>query len=604
MSLASLSACESYGYYRVDGQTRLLGSSFGVLGINSTFDYVVVGGGTSGLTVAARLAEDPDVSVAVIEGGGFYETDNGNISQIPAFDVEYSSPSPSSIQPLVDWGIVTIPQQQLAGRQIHYTQGKCLGGSSARNYLAYHRGTVGAFQQWADKVGDQSYTFEALLPYFRKSPQLTPPNYGKRQAGGPVLYDPNAFSTAGGPLQVSYANYWQPISGYFKNAFASLGLTPLPGFNSGKLLGYSEFTVTVDPEAETRSSSETSFLQSAILSAPSAQIYQRTLAKKIIFNKNKTAIGVAVSTDGVSYTLSAKKEVVLAAGVFRSPQLLMVSGVGPAATLQELKIPVISDLPGVGQNMWDQPYFGTAYRVNVTTQSQLSVNPLFAAQATEQYLRNQTGPLTNPAGNSVGFEKLPQSLRSQLSSGALHDLAEFPTDWPELELLPLASATVATNDSDNYASVTIAVLATTSRGNVTINSTDTSLNPLISPNWLLTQTDQEVAVQGLKRARQIAAASGITATPEFAPGPTVETDAQILDYIQQSLAPIHHASATCAMGKAGDADAVVDSKGKVFGVNGLRLVDISVFPFLPPGHTQATVYMLAEKLADDIRNGR
>lgn len=145
----------------------------------------------------------------------------------------------------------------------------------------------------------------------------------------------------------------------------------------------------------------------------------------------------------------------------------------------------------------------------------------------------------------LGFEKLPQSLRSQLSSEALHDLAQFPADWPELELLPLAGATVATNDSDNYASFTIAVLATTSRGNVTINSTDTSLNPLISPNWLLTQTDQKVAIQGLKRARQIAAASGVTAMPEFAPGPTIETDAQILDYIQQSLAPIHHASATC-----------------------------------------------------------
>ena len=204
----------------------------------------------------------------------------------------------------------------------------------------------------------------------------------------------------------------------------------------------------------------------------------------------------------------------------------------------------------------------------MTTQSHLSVNPLFAAQATEQYLQNQTGPLTNPAGNSVGkschltrpkrstigiqttkiclgFEKLPQSLRSQLSSGTLQDLAQFPADWPELEVLPVAAATVTTNDSDNYASITIAVLATTTRGNVTINSTDTSLNPLISPNWLLTQTDQEVAIQGLKRARQIAAASGITAKPEFAPGPTIETDAQILDYIQQSLAPIHHASATC-----------------------------------------------------------
>ena len=176
-------------------------------------------------------------------------------------------------------------------------------------------GTVGAFQQWADKVGDPSYTFEALLPYYEKSPHLTPPNYDKRQAGGQVLYDPKSFSPAGGPLQVSYVSFWQPISDYFRNAFASLGLTPLPGFNSGSLLGYSEFTVTIDPEAETRSSSETSFLQSAISNSPLFQIYQRTLAKRIIFNKNKTAVGVAVSTSGVPYTLSARKEVILAAGV-------------------------------------------------------------------------------------------------------------------------------------------------------------------------------------------------------------------------------------------------------------------------------------------------
>ncbi len=136
----------------------------------------------------------------------------------------------------------------------------------------------------------------------------------------------------------------------------------------------------------------------------------------------------------------------------------------------------------------------------------------------------------------LAFEKLPQSLRSQLSPGTLNELAHFPADWPELELLPLAGATSETNDSDNYASFTVAVLATTSRGNVTINSTDTSLNPLVSPNWLLTQTDQEVAVQGVKRARQIAAASGITIAPEFTPGPATETDAQILDYIQRTLA--------------------------------------------------------------------
>ncbi|KAL6719080.1 hypothetical protein ACLMJK_003315 [Lecanora helva] len=588
-SFVTLSFCASYDYFQASGQNRLIGSSFGILGINATFDYVVVGGGTSGLTVAARLAEDPDVSVAVIEGGGFYETDNGNVSQVPAYALQYSSPSPSSIQPLVDWGIVTVPQKQLNGREIHYTQGKCLG--------AYHRGTVGAFQQWADKVGDQSFTFEALKPYFEKSPHLTPPDYAKRQAGGKVLYDPSVFSPAGDPLQVSYVNFWQPFTDFANAGFAKLGLAAIPGFNGGSLLGHAEPTLTVDPRAAIRSSSETSFLQLAVATSPLLQIYQRTLAERIIFDGNRTATGVAVSTDGVRYALLARKEVILAAGVFRTPQLLMVSGVGPAATIQALGIPVIANLAGVGQNMWDQPYLATSYRVNVTTHP----DPLLASEIIEEYLQNQTGPLTNPVSNTIGFEKLPPFLRTRLSPETLTDLAQFPPDWPEIEHLPLAGTTVETNDNENYGSFTFVVLATTSRGNVTVNSTNVSLNPLVSPNWLLTQTDQEVAIQGLKRARQLANASGVTIGPEFLPGQAVVTDAQILEYIRSTVAPIHHASSTCAMGKAGDPDAVVDSKGNVLDVKALRIVDISTFPLLPPGHTQANVYMLAEKFADDIK---
>lgn len=176
------------------------------------------------------------------------------------------------------------------------------------------RGTVGSFQQWADVVGDDDYTFNKILPYFRKSTDFTPPNYAKRGAGGLVGYDASAFSPVGGPLQVSYSNFWQPISDYFRKAFVSLGLKPLLGFNSGHLLGFSEFTSTVDPRAETRSSSETSFLHAAMESSD-LQVYQQTLAKRILFNADKTAIGVSVTTSGVSYVLSAKKEVILAAGV-------------------------------------------------------------------------------------------------------------------------------------------------------------------------------------------------------------------------------------------------------------------------------------------------
>ena len=231
-------------------------------------------------------------------------------------------------------------------------------------------GSRNSYQRWADIVGDQTYTFNNILPYFQKSPQFTPPNYAKRGNESLILYDPLAFSPTGGPLQVSYPNFYQPVSRYFKQAFVSLGLKNIAGLSSGDLLGFSEFTLSIDPQAETRSSSETSFLQEAI-SSSTLQVYQQTLAKMILFDENKTATGVSVVTAGREYTLSARKEVILAAGPvcsvhqcssfdveitklaqFRSPQMLMVSGIGPSATLGRLGIPMLSDLEGVGQGMW------------------------------------------------------------------------------------------------------------------------------------------------------------------------------------------------------------------------------------------------------------
>ncbi|KAL8901478.1 MAG: hypothetical protein Q9207_005176 [Kuettlingeria erythrocarpa] len=561
-----LSAGQSFGqaFTQQSGRTRLLGSSFGTLGINASFDYVIVGGGTAGLTVARRLAQNPQLSVAVVEGGSFYEIDNGNYSQIPGYATRFSSADPASIQPLVDWGIVTLPEtvrsqvarvfgsavpntdteQQLNNRRIHYTQGKCLGGrsvilypllfptqaeesdSSGRNYLAYHRGTRGSYQQWANQIGDQSYTFDKLLPYFQRSVRFSPPDYVKRGAESSVLYDQDAFSSAGGPLHVSYRNFYQPFSAFIKQGLQKLGLKNIAGLNSGSLLGFSEPTVTVDPKAAIRSSSETSFLQEAIATS-TLQVYQNSLAKRIVFNDAKDAQAVIIETAGVEYKLLAKKEVILSAGVFRSPQMLMVSGVGPSSTLGRLKVPVVSALEGVGQGM------------------QLLVNPAVAAKATEDYLETQTGPLSSAGSNWVGWEKVPRPLRDGLSKAAISDLSAFAEDWPELELLPIAAATVPVTDADNYATVSIALLTTTSRGNVTIASTDTNDNPLVSTNWLLTSTDQELAVAGFKRARQIAAATGITVGPEVFPGPQIQTDEQILQFLRGTVGPIHHASATC-----------------------------------------------------------
>ena len=279
-------------------------------------------------------------------------------------------------------------------------------------------------------------------------------------------------------------------------------------------------------------------------------------------------------------------------------------------------------MAGVGQNSWvsptsrrisfsqptkrtflqDQPYFAISYRVNVTTASAFA-DANYANQQTQNYLTSQTGPLTSVGGDIIGWEKIPSSLRANFTASTTADLAAFPADWPEVEHLPIAAATAPVSDLSMYASFTVAVVAPLSRGNMTITSADTNDKPIISPNFLQSTTDQQVAIAGFRRARQLAAATGITVGPEYYPGPQVQTDAQILEVLRESTGPIHHGSATCKMGQASDTTAVVNSKAQVFGVTGLRVVDVSAFPFTPPGHTQASVYMLAEKIAAGIKSG-
>ena len=495
--------------------------------------------------MAARLAEAGH-SVGVIEAGSFYEITNGKQSDIPAFATKGSTGLVTDILPLVDWGFITTPQAGLGGRLVHYAQGKTLGGGSARNVLAYQRGTRGAYDLWASTVQDQSFSFDNFLPYFKKSPTFTPPNTSKLPPGTNISYDPSAFSSSGGPLHVSYSNYQQPITSYIRTALQKVGLQSIAGFNSGNLIGFANAAYTIDPATETRSSSETAFLRDAIEHQAPFTVYVETMAKKILLDGSKKANGVVVNTAGFTYTLSATKEVIVAAGVFKTPQLLMVSGIGPSATLLKYGIPVVSALGGVGQNIVDHPYYGIGFKTNVTTDQQLG-NPAVLDAANTAFVQSQTGPLTNVGVDLIGWEKIPSQYRTNFSTSATSDLAKYPSDWPEIEILPIAAATFPVTDTSNYASITIANVAPLSRGTVSINSSDTNDPPQINPNWLTSTTDQQVAVASVRVARDIAAASGLMVGPEAVPGPTVQTDAQILAYLQQTAYTIHHAVSSCKL---------------------------------------------------------
>ena len=247
--------------------------------------------------------------------------------------------------------------------------------------------------------------------------------------------------------------------------------------------------------------------------------------------------------------------------------------------------------------------FGANYELNLITHSTLA-NPEFNAQQVSSYLTNRTGQLTNIGADILGFEKIPLSLRATLSNSTQAGLAQFPADWPELELTWLDAYSGyqkdlllgSPQDGKNYGTTNALLVAPFSRGNVTINSTDTADMPIISPNYLLDPRDREVAVAGFKRARQVAqtnAIQSIVIGDEALPGSNVTTDAQILEFITQSASTLYHAAATNAMGRPNDSNAVVDSQARVIGVSGLRVVDASAFPFLPPGHPQATVCELS-----------
>lgn len=574
----------------------LLGSHFGQISLPASFDYVVIGGGTAGLTIARRLAEDS--TVAVIEAGSFYEVDNGNITQIPADASYFLGKNPSIQNPLIDWRQQTTPQLGFGGASVLYPQGRTLGGSSTRNFMWYQRGSTGSYQKWADAVGDQSYTYPDFLPYFKKSVHFTPPNQGARASNATPLYDESLFSNAGGPLQISYPNFASPSASWISRGLNALGLRELPGgLQDGNLLGWTWIAETIEPTTQVRSTSESSMLREALRLNDNLVVYQNTLAKRVMFDASKTATGVMVETSGfgsgsVTYAINATKEVIISSGAFRSPQMLMVSGIGPAATLRENKVDIVADRPGVGQDMWDHIFFGPAYEVETITHSWLG-NPTFAAQASQEYRESRTGILTNVGGDILGklklqkwpnrraclgrsalnvslaFEKLPKGAVQNSTRAALD--ATFGTDWPDIEILSLDAYTGTLNDFlfgapdlKNYTAVCIALVAPFSRGNVTINSSDTKDHPVVNPNWLADPRDREVAVAGFKRARAVFESNAtlpILIGPEAYPGANYTTDQQILEVIQSSSSTIHHAAGTNRMGRASDPMAVVDSEG-------------------------------------------
>lgn len=602
LSLAGLAAA----------QDRLFSSAFGYPGRNASYDYIVIGGGTAGLTVASRLAAT-SASVAVVEAGGFYEVENGNNSVVPLLSltgIAFIDPSPDfTPQPLMDWSLVSEPIPGVGGRKVHYAQAKTLGGSSSINTLSYIRPTKGSYDLWADTVGDDSFRWESMLQYFKRSVDLTAPDEGKRNnTNATVLFDLNDYDEEGGPLQVSWNNWVDPTLTWLAEVLLSLGLTISPrGFSSGELAGHGAWVPsTIEPEKAQRSTSESSFLQQAIKDT-SITVYTHSLATRILFNGTQ-AVGVSINTQGVEYTLLATNEVILTAGTFHSPQLLQVSGIGARDQLEALSIPVVADIPGVGQNLQDPILISVSYPVNTPSAQSLTNDPVLNLGFIDEYAKSSSGPYSSAAG-FLAHERLPNSTLAILSEDTRQKLASMPSDWPQLSFV---AGSWSSGPGQTLGSLAAYSSHVFSRGNVTISSTSVNDPPLINLNWLSDPADIEVAVTAVKRLRAawaspFANTPGFKIGPETAPGDAVQTDEEIAEYVRANAGQIWHPVSTVAMGREEDVGAgktVVDSRGRVFGVQGLRVADASAFPFALPGHPQSAVYALAEKIADDIITGR
>ncbi|KAE8212206.1 hypothetical protein CF327_g4139 [Tilletia walkeri] len=621
-SLAGLYLSFSLAYASPLG--GLLGVNLGLdvnlnLGSSPTIpnpDYIIVGGGTAGLALANRLSENPLVSVVVLEAGGDFKsmTTESLFADIPGADVlGCGSDISDNIQNKIDWGIVTTPQAGANNRRIRYARGKTLGGSSVRNFMIYQRPSVGSMSIWQSLTGDSTWGFWERFNDFKRGITFTKADIRRKDAIA-VPDDSSSFALPGGALQVSYPRQAQNFSASMEASMIELGYPMSASFNNGTLEGVQFASTTVNPFASGIRSSSRDFYAAAS-ARPNLKVYTQQPGMRIIFDNSTTnprAIGVQ-TVDGTlgAVTMYAKKEIILSAGAFQSPQLLMVSGIGPSAQLAKFNIPPTYINEAVGKNMQDHIFAGPTYPVNVSTFTRLATETLLLTTTLLNVKLTGNGPLTNNVADMLAWDRLNSSTLSQIGADVLDT---YPSDHPHIEYLVAPgsiknfSNLFVQNQVDGaksgkqYASILAALVAPRSLGSVTLKSASMEDLPIVDPGWLTDPVDQAVAVEAFKRTRRIFSAKAmqrIVTGPEFFPGPAVQSDAQILQFWKNNLMTVWHAARTCAMGPLSNGG-VVDSEFRVYGVQGLRIVDASSFPQLTPGHPQSVLYMMANRAADLI----
>ncbi|HEY8067456.1 MAG TPA: choline dehydrogenase [Burkholderiales bacterium] len=521
------------------------------------YDYIIVGAGSAGCVLANRLSADPAVRVLLLEAG---PRDTDPWIHIPlGYGRLFARRD-------VNWAYDSEPEPQLNGRRIFSPRGKVLGGSSSINGLVYIRGQPEDFDAW--EVPGWSHV--ELLPYFKKA---------QHQSRGA-----SALHGAGGPLAVSDLERHELCDAFIASA-QTLGIPPNGDFNGEQQEGTGYYQATM--RNGRRSSTAVEYLRPAE-GRPNLRVETEALARKILFSDRK-AFAVEYTKGEKTLQARASREVLLCGGSFNSPQLLQLSGVGPRALLEEHGIPVVLDAPEVGEGLQDHFYCRTFWRANKPITLNDDMASLFRqAKIGLDYFLFKRGPLTVSAGHAAAFVRTRPELKRP---DAQLYFINFSTAKRGGLLHPWSGFTIS-----------VSQLQVESRGSVRIKSADPRAAPAIRYNYLATENDRRVMVEGLKIARRIAHAAPLSGyiVKEEHPGAGVQTDEELLEVLRRSGESVFHPTSTCRMGT--DERSVVDSRLRLRGIQGLRVVDASVMPAVVSGNTNAAVIAIAEKAADLIGN--